>query len=363
MGKSRKVLTMKSFLDQLFLKNTLNYQKQNDLKKLSKLAAAAKWEAAGLFLTKSTYPLQIHFLVASKGWTHNAVRWNAQSPEHCFFTFNPDLPKDQIQNLANRLQLLMPLIIAFHRSRDFIAGTIFINLGDYAEADGIALCSSRMNQILIPDTDFLESNGYISTRNHFELNEVPWEHRRPIAFWRGNATGIRSGHSWRTIPRIQLCKICSNPEVSRLFDVGISGLAQISKGESKEIEDSGLMRSYVPILSNNQYKYQIDIDGNSNAWAGLFQKLLSKSAVLKVKSSYGFQQWYYDRLVPWEHFVPVESEMGDLVEKTRWLIANDKKAMKIGQRGAEFALSLSYDAVINEALQNIRNVFLEGSSS
>jgi hypothetical protein len=142
--------------------------------------------------------------------------------------------------------------------------------------------------------------------------------------------------------------------------VGISGLAQIPKAEKKALLDSGLMRDYVPILCSSQYKFQIDIDGNSNAWAGLFQKLLSKSAVLKIASRHGFQQWYYDRLIPWKHFVPVESGMGDLIEKTQWLIANDEKAMKIGQQGAEFASSLSYDDAINEAIQKIRNAFLEG---
>ena len=159
-----------------------------------------------------------------------------------------------------------------------------------------------------------------------------------------------------------MCEICSDLGVSKLFDVGLSGLAQIPKEDEKALKASGLMRGYLPILSSNQYKYQIDVDGNSNAWSGLFQRLLSKSAVLKVASPHGFQQWYYDRLIPWEHFVPVESEMGDLVEKTQWLIANDVKAMQIGQQGAEFARSLTYDKVISEALQKIRTAFLDRGS-
>lgn len=59
-------------------------------------------------------------------------------------------------------------------------------------------------------------------------------------------------------------------------------------------------------------------------------------------------------------FWPVEAEMGDLVEKIQWLIANDEKAMKIGQQGAEFATSLSYDAVMIEALQKIHHAFIKG---
>ena len=59
------------------------------------------------------------------------------------------------------------------------------------------------------------------------------------------------------------------------------------------------MRDYVPEIAFPAYKFQIDIDGNTNSWPGLFQKLLTGSAILKVASPYGYRQWYYDRLRPW----------------------------------------------------------------
>jgi hypothetical protein len=354
---------MRSFLKKIYTKAFVKLRVKNDLKKISKLTAAGKWEEASCLLTKSAYPLQIQFLVEHKGWNHSAVRWNARSPEHCLFAFNPDLPKDQVRNLTIRLLFLLPLIAAFHRSKDFIAGAIFINLGDYADTDGIAFCSNRDGQILIPDTDFLGTEGYSLARSHFEINKIPWEDRRAIAFWRGNTTGIRTGGSWNSIPRIQLCEICNKEDVRSFFDVGLSGLAQIPNYEINRVANSDLMRDYFPMLSSDQYKYQIDIDGNSNAWSGLFQKLLSGSAILKVASPYGFRQWYYDRLIPWEHFVPVESDMIDLVEKAQWLIANDHKAMLIGQKGAELASNLSYDLAISDALQRIHNAFLESGST
>ncbi len=349
---------MRSFFEKIYTKAFVKLRVKNDLKVISKLTAAGKWEEASCLLTKSAYPLQIQFLVEPNGLNHSAVRWNARSPEHCLFAFNPDLSGEQVRNLTIRLLHLLPLITAFHRSKDFIAGAIFINLGDYADTDGIAFCSNRDGQLLIPDTDFLGTKGYSLTRNHFEINRIPWEDRRAIAFWRGNTTGIRTGESWNSIPRIQLCEICNKEDVRSFFDVGLSGLAQIPKYEIKKVTNSGLMRDYVPILSSDQYKYQIDIDGNSNAWSGFFQKLLSGSAILKVASPHRFRQWYYDRLIPWEHFVPVESDMTDLVEKTQWLIANDDKAMLIGQKGAELASNLPYDLEIGEALQRIRTAFL-----
>jgi hypothetical protein len=350
---------MKSFLKKFDTKKISKLFEKNDAKKIARFISSSKYKEASRFFTQNAFSVKTQIAVEAQSAPEIGVWWHALQPDQCIFKINPTLSKERIQFITVRLMLLLPLIVAFHESDQFIAGSIFINLDDAAEMDGLAFCSNRDGQILIPDTDFLDSKGYINTRNHFDANPVVWELRKPIAFWRGNTTGIRRGDSWKTIPRIQLCEICSDPKVRDLFDVGISGLAQIPKAETQALMDSGLMRPYVPILLSNQYKYQIDVDGNSIAWAGLFQKLLSKSAVLKVASSHGFQQWYYDRLTPWEHFVPVEAEMDDLVGKTQWLIANDEKAMKIGHQGAEFAASLSYDAVMNEALQKIHHAFLE----
>src|SRR3546814_15147305 len=63
------------------------------------------------------------------------------------------------------------------------------------------------------------------------------------------------------------------------------------------------------------FKYQIDVDGNTNSWPGLFLKLLTGAPVLKVESEVGFQQWYYGALEPWQNFVPIKSDASDLLEK------------------------------------------------
>lgn len=110
----------------------------------------------------------------------------------------------------------------------------------------------------------------------------------------------------------------------------------------QEIEKLGIMKKRVPVNTFLNYKYQIDIDGNTNSWPGLFQKLLTGAPVLKVASEHGFRQWYYDRLVPWKNFVPVESDMSDLVEKAEWLLSHDDEARSIGRAGLELAESMDW---------------------
>ena len=104
------------------------------------------------------------------------------------------------------------------------------------------------------------------------------------------------------------------------------------------------MRNFVSPVETPNYRIQIDIDGNSNAWSGLFLKLLSGSPVIKVASSGGFRQWYYDRLEPFLNFVPVAADMSDLVEKAEWLLSHDREARAIGEAGRALAMSMSYES-------------------
>ena len=113
------------------------------------------------------------------------------------------------------------------------------------------------------------------------------------------------------------------------------------------------MRDTIPAGSFADWKYQIDIDGNTNSWPGLFQKLLTGSPVLKIASSWNWRQWYYDRLVPWANFVPIEEDMTDLIEKLAWLRDNDEQAQRIGNAGRELASSMSYESEIAAALHVI----------
>ena len=72
------------------------------------------------------------------------------------------------------------------------------------------------------------------------------------------------------------------------------------------------------------YKYILDIDGNSASWTRLPYIMGGGSVALKVESNYG--QWFYGDIKPFEHYVPIKSDFSDLIEKIEWLKSNDDKA-------------------------------------
>jgi hypothetical protein len=326
---------------------------QVNIKKISKLVAAKKWDSASKLLAEFAQPLQLIFCEGDLSAPFTGVRWVLRGKECCELIFDRSIPKDRCQFFVTRLVLLLPLIKAFHASRYFREGSIFINLDDSADAPGLAFCSNRNDSILIPDTDFLNSHGYHQSRMDFELNPSAWEERLSTVFWRGTTTGVRTGESWNSLPRLRLCELSNLAPHKSLFDVGVSSCAQLTKAETKEVMGAGYLRNFVPLSLSNQYKYQIDIDGNTNAWSALFNKLLSGSVVLKVASPHHFRQWYYDELVPWVNYVPIQSDMSDLVEKVHWLIDHDDEAMEIGINGKKLATKLTYDEELNKAFINI----------
>jgi hypothetical protein len=260
-----------------------------------------------------------------------------------------------VRLLAARFIGSVPMFVTCVREKLVEQGTAILNIADAARYASIGYCANIDNVMLVPDPDYMSSRGYENFIRHLAANPVPWAERRKIAFWRGATTGHTNGvePSWLGLQRVKLCQTVQG-EHADLFDVGISR-SQLKKDDpgTDEILKRGYMRPFVSNLEFQKFRYQIDIDGYTSAWSALFQKLATGSTVLKVGSRDGWRQWYYDKLVPWENHVPVEAEMGDLVEKTRWLIDHDDEAQRIGANGRALALSMTYDSQVRAAAETV----------
>jgi hypothetical protein len=295
----------------------------------------------------------------SAGTDISIVRFTKSPSGACVFGVSPALrgmaavPADMsAPTVIWRFLAILPMFARYARSAA-PAGTCLVNLGDEGHARGVAFCNvPSMDTLLVPDPYFLSTQGYADMREPGAAAR-PWDQRRPVALWRGAPTGYRTTDSILDLPRLALCALAARNDYAAYLDAGVTGLAQVrSQAEIDLLQRMGMVRDFIPPARFQNWKYHIDIDGNTNSWPGLFQKLLSGSVVLKVASARKFAQWYYDRLKPFEHFVPVQPDMSDLIEKIRILRANDQLARAIGAQGRARALSISVDAEIRAA-QNI----------
>lgn len=58
------------------------------------------------------------------------------------------------------------------------------------------------------------------------------------------------------------------------------------------------------------YKYVLDVDGNG--WSGRFKRLITSNAL--VFKSTIFPEWFGDRVAPWVHYVPIQTDLSDLYD-------------------------------------------------
>jgi hypothetical protein len=277
----------------------------------------------------------------------SAVQWQIEKPDLSRVILDRTLlSSPRLPFYAERLAAVLPLLEAAHRAGPLPPTSMIINLDDGPVVRGMAFSSNNPADLLIPDPVFVTRAGYQKVRDYWTDIPMPWHRRLPVVFWRGGTSGRAPGGDWRKLPRIVLCDMVRNLP---LFDAGISHVAQIPEATEEEIRHRGLRRAFIGEGSFNFYRYHIDIDGNTNSWPGLFIKLLSGGAVLKIESPLAFRQWYYDRLVPWDNYVPVSADLSDLIEKAEWLAANDARAMEIGRRGHELANGMTYEAEVELA--------------
>ena len=322
------------------------------------LAALGRLDCAGASKLASGSGLDIEMHTATTLIPpHMTLIWQVCSRSHARLclrdhTGGPAYPFPIVPSYAARITHVLPLLRAYHGRREAEPGFVLLQLGDLSRIpSGLGFCANIGEVNLIPNSMFLQSGGYREARMIYWEVDAAWDQKTPIAIWRGSATGV-AANGWRDLQRVRLCEIVSEHS---LFDVGLSNAVPgFGQNAVDEMNASPWMRGRIDWREFVQYKYQIDIDGYTNSWPGLFLKLLTGSPVLKVASERGFRQWYYDRLVPWQNFVPVRADMSDLIERAEWLATHDDDARAIGREGRALAESLDYEGELIRAVPTIR---------
>lgn len=198
---------------------------------------------------------------------------------------------------------------------------------------------------LLPDPYYMHSRGYRALRRAAGALP-PWTSRSDRIAWRGSVTGDNTIAPPEDLPRIRLSMLChDDPDM----DVGLIGVhSTMNNGREPGALDAfinarGLVKERWDMASFGRYKYTIDIDGHANAW-GLLEKFILGCCVLKVESPY--KQWFYARLKPWHHYVPVRADLSDLTEIVAWCRANEAQCSWIAHNGMQLAAALTLEREI-----------------
>jgi Glycosyl transferase family 90 len=238
-----------------------------------------------------------------------------------------------------------------------VAGmSVTLSDGDDPSVARFAPSTRVPEQIAIPDPYFFRGRGF---EQHRLVRAVApnWDERSTQVVWRGGLNGygkLAFGPGAVTDPlvlaRLRLVLLTRGQAGC---DVQLSELPDIFSRWRILLTQERLFGLPVVEESWLARKYAIDIDGFSNTWSNLLIRMLYGCCVLKVDSQFGFRQWYYDRIKPFEHYIPVRADMSDLLEKIEWAKAHDTEAREIAAAGQRFAMALDFEAGKRDAVEII----------
>lgn len=197
----------------------------------------------------------------------------------------------------------------------------------------------------LPDPHFFENLGFASEQ-HAGKSAPLWADRSNDIVWRGGMNGC----GWASfspedfdnpavLQRLRMVMLLKNIAG---VDVRIVNLYLSEEFYRPLILRQELLGSPMAERSWLNRKFAIDIDGFTNTWSNFLVRMLYGCCVLKVGSQFGFKQWYYDQIKPFEHYVPVRADMRDFAEKIEWVRSNDREAKAIAERGQALARTLTF---------------------
>jgi hypothetical protein len=211
--------------------------------------------------------------------------------------------------------------------------------------------------LLIPTNDdwVMASNKYFLSdcsdayhKKEWDKIIVDWKKKKDLCIFRGSATGC--GITLENNMRLKASDM--SIDYPELLDAGITDWkARMRKYSGKGIEiinTNGFrfkLANKINNIEKSEYKYILNIDGYVSAYR-LSSELSMGSVVLIVKSDY--KLWFSDKLIEYVHYVPVNSDLSDLIDIIKWCKKNDKKCKEIAHNGMEFFKKyLSKDGILD----------------
>lgn len=234
------------------------------------------------------------------------------------------------------------------------------NYSSYAPL--LSMCTTdRHSDLPFPTTDewsrVCQSKGihFPNTRCQSITNPPTWDTKKPVAVFRGSSTGY--GLTPDTNPRLKVALLSlDHPEV---LDAGLTKWnARPRKCPGSPIVDTFAtdlveqipLRPYLSLEQQSLYKYIVHIDGHVAAFR-LSAELNTGSVLLKVDSPY--QLWFSEDLIPYTHYIPVKSDLSDLLSQIEWCRTHDAECQQIATNARAFYQSHLHEDGMLDYLQRL----------
>lgn len=316
----------------------LTYKKINQFNKLNKkkvLYDRSKWVANNCFFRNNFPEYEGEKLIAEYEWFLLNLLKNRKVPDMIFFLNIRD-------HLYLKDDLTEPYNFVYESDNKKIKSE-FIH-DSYLPL--FSSCSKKnYSDIPLPTTDDIQRiSGILFARTcnksyskeSSKNMEINWDKKKNKAIFMGKATGC--GTDIKTNMRLKAASI--SQVYPDYLKVGITDwnwrLKKDKNGPLKLINSKELnfeLSQPITRMEISKYKYILYIDGHVSAWRLSFD-FSYNSVVLIVDSEYYL--WFSKLLVPYVHYIPIKSDLSDLIEQIKWCKSNDKKCQEIAKNAKSF---------------------------
>lgn len=223
-----------------------------------------------------------------------------------------------------RIQILFDTHILKHMLFPFQSYFFNVNLGDAIRDDDYKISYNRqlhqLNNMIFPLRNYQKLEM-------FPNDMIPYPKKKNVLIWRGSTTGeVR-------VPFIT--NIMNKYGDSPLIDVGLCNIVQGYMEEKETLEP--YRKSKRNVMEQYQYKFVLCIEGNDVA-SNFVWALKSNCVPFHVMPFQFHTVMFSEDIRPFVHFIPVEQNGSDLLDKINWCIQHPKQAMQIARNGQQYSI-------------------------
>ena len=121
------------------------------------------------------------------------------------------------------------------------------------------------------------------------------------------------------------------------------------------VESGWRQPNFVSREEQVMYKYILDMDGLASTWDSFAWKLRSGSVLLRVKGVWN--QWFFDHFKEGVHYISIEEDFSDLIEKFEWCEQHPEQCKQIVYNACQlfeiYRLYYAEEYVMNELIDLI----------
>ncbi len=201
------------------------------------------------------------------------------------------------------------------------------------------------NSILFADWYFDITNNNVDWNLLIEQvddarNSISWDRKIEKAFWRGSGTDMWSGgnysvDNWFLHARGRACQL--SQIFPDLIDAAFTHFHSwlVTPGQLERLQEIVPMAPIASIEQHLDYKYQLQITGFMANFPRDRWQFYSGNVVFRHDPPH--EMFWYSLLVPWKHYIPVKSDLSDLVEKIQWAKDHDQDCQNMAIEARKFA--------------------------